>query len=98
KSIELGTRSIGGAEFTTLVPEMRDYFKTDHGLLTLRVVPETPADRAGLQPGDVVLKAKERSVNNVDDLRSIVAANPEGVKLDIIRKGEAKSLELKTRK
>ncbi|HEX6559886.1 MAG TPA: PDZ domain-containing protein, partial [Longimicrobiales bacterium] len=55
---ELGARSIGGAELTELDPAMHDYFKVDRGLLVLRVAPETPADRAGLEPGDVVVKAK----------------------------------------
>lgn len=98
RSIDLGARSIGGAELTELDPAMVDYFKVDHGLLVLRVVPQTPADRAGLEPGDVVIKAGDRSVTRVADLRAIVAGNPEAVKLEILRKGERKTLELKTRK
>lgn len=98
RSMELGSRSIGGAELAVLDPEMVDYFKTDKGLLVLHVAPETPADRAGLQPGDVIVKAKGRAVGRVDDLRSIVAANPESVKLEVLRKGAHKEIELKTRR
>ena len=97
KSIELGARAIGGAELTEMDPALAEYFGTDGGLLALRVLPETPADRAGLQPGDVVVKAKDRSVRTVAELRSIVAANPDGVKLEIRRKGQTRTLELKTR-
>ena len=94
-SIELGNRSVAGAEFSEMTPELAQYFNGQRGLLTLRVVPETPADRAGLQGGDVVLKAKDRSVQTVADLRAIVAANPDGVKLEISRKGKAQVLEFR---
>lgn len=97
RSMELGARSIGGAEFTELDPAMRDYFKTDRGLLTLRVAPDTPARRAGLLPGDIVIKAEGREVLIVPELRSAIAAHPDGVKLEILRKGERKIIELKTR-
>lgn len=97
RSVEVGTRSIGGAELTEVDPAMIDILKTDKGLLVLRVAPETPADRAGLQPGDVIIKAKARDVRDVSDLRSIVRANPDGVKLDVLRKGVTRTIELKTR-
>lgn len=96
-SMELGARAIGGAEFSEMNDGLAQYFNGKRGLLTLRVTPETPADRAGLQPGDVVLKAKDRAIEKISDLRSIIAANPEGVKLEISRKGQVRTLELKTR-
>ncbi|MGQ0560899.1 MAG: PDZ domain-containing protein [Gemmatimonadota bacterium] len=96
-SMQLGARSIAGAEFSEMDPALAQYFDGRRGLLTLRVVPETPADRAGLKPGDIVLEAKDRTVQRVSDLRAIVAANPDGMKLDIWRKGQARTLELKTR-
>jgi hypothetical protein len=96
RSMELGARAIGGAELTEMDPSLAAYFDLDRGLLTLRVVPETPADRAGLQAGDVIVKAKDRSVYRVSDLRAIVANNPDGVKLEILRKGQKHTLELKT--
>lgn len=97
RTTELGARSIGGAELTELDPAMQDYFKTDHGVLTLRVASETPAARAGLQPGDVIVKIDDRAVRTVAELRRAISAKPEGVKLEVIRKGSTKTLELKTR-
>jgi membrane-associated protease RseP (regulator of RpoE activity) len=98
KSIELGARSIAGAEFTTLDPAMKPYFGTDRGLLTLRVVPETPAARAGLMAGDVVVKANDRAVNTISDLRSLIVARQETIKLEVLRKGETKTLEIQTQR
>ena len=97
RSVELGTRSIGGAELTEVDPAMVDVLRTDKGLLVLRVAPETPADRAGLHAGDVIVRAKGRDVRRVDDLRAIVRANPDSIKLDVLRKGVSRSIELKTR-
>lgn len=97
-SFELGNRSVAGAEFSEMTPELAQYFNGQRGLLTLRVVPETPADRAGLQGGDVVLKAKDRAVHTVSDLRAIIAANPDGVKLEISRKGKSHTLEFSAKR
>ncbi|HUP88895.1 MAG TPA: PDZ domain-containing protein [Longimicrobiales bacterium] len=97
RSYELGSRSIGGAELTEVDPAMIDILKTDRGLLTLRVAPETPASRAGLQPGDVIVKANARDVRTVDELRSYIRGNAEPVKLEVLRKGTRRTLELKTR-
>lgn len=97
-SFDLGSRSIGGAEFNEMTAEMAQYFNGHRGLLTLRVVPETPADRAGLQSGDVILKAKDRATRTISDLRAIIAANPDGVKLEISRKGTSQTLEFQAKR
>ena len=95
RSVELGNRSIAGAEFTDFdAAAMKSIFGVDHGLLTVRVAPETPAARAGLIAGDVVLKANNRAVTRVADLRSILIAQPETLKLEVLRKGERKTLEI----
>lgn len=96
-SMELGARAIGGAEFSEMDESLAQYFNGQRGLLTLRVLPETPSDRAGLQAGDVVRKANGRAVDEIQELRSIIGANPAGVKLEVSRKGQIRTLELKTR-
>jgi membrane-associated protease RseP (regulator of RpoE activity) len=98
RSIELGSRAIAGAEFADLDPAMKSYFGTDRGLLTLRVAPETPAARAGLKPGDIIVKANNREVSRVADLRSLLFAHPETLKLEVLRKGERKTLEVVTKR
>lgn len=97
RSMELGRRSVAGAEFTELDPAMRPYFKTDRGVLTLRVVDGTPAAKAGLQPGDVIVKANDQTINSVAELRRILLARPDRVKLEILRQGATRTLELQTR-
>ena len=97
RSMELGSRAIAGAEFTDLDPAMKTYFGTDRGLLTLRVAPETPAARAGLQAGDIVKKANGIEVTHVANLRNLLFERPASIKLEVLRKGETKTLEIKTR-
>ena len=94
RSIEIGSRAVAGAEFTDLDPGMKTYFGTDRGLLTLRVVPETPAARAGLQAGDVIVKANDRLVNTVADLRRILVEKPEMLKLEVLRNRETRTVEV----
>jgi membrane-associated protease RseP (regulator of RpoE activity) len=98
RSIELGSRSIAGAEFTDLDPAMKTYFGTDRGVLTLRVVPETPAARAGLQAGDIVKKANGREVSRVANLRNVLFESNGSIKLEVLRKGETKMIEIKRNK
>lgn len=94
RSIEVGSRAIAGAEFTTLDPAMKPYFGTDRGLLTLRVAPETPAARAGLVAGDIIVKANDRGVTTVPELRRILLTNPETLKLEVLRNRETKTLDV----
>lgn len=95
----LGRSGVAGAEFTALNPGLSQYFGTDQGLLVLRVAPETPAARAGLEAGDVLTRVNARAIDDVEDFRAAVAhAAGSALKLDIIRKGKARSLDLEVRR
>lgn len=98
RSFDIGSRAIAGAEFTDLDPAMKSYFGTDRGLLTLRVAPGTPAARAGLQVGDVLIKADNKEIKSIADLRAVVFNNVESktLKVEVMRKGQSKTLEIAT--
>ena len=97
--ITIGRRSVAGAEFEEMNPGLSAYFGTDEGALVLRVAPGTPAARAGLQPGDVVLEANDREVDSVDDLRNAVSRaqgmRPRAVQLEILRQGRRQDIDLR---
>jgi hypothetical protein len=80
---------LAGAEFRTLTPELAEYFHgVESGLLVLRAIRGTPADRLGLRGGDVVFEAAGRPVDSVDALRSALeAANGGPVSIKWMRKG-----------
>jgi S1-C subfamily serine protease len=95
----LGERGVAGAEFVELNPGLAQYFAgvTD-GLLTVRVAPATPAARARLEPGDVVVSVGGRPVQSVGELRvallNAATSKPQEVRLEVVRKGERRELRL----
>ena len=86
---------IAGAQVQR-VKELSDYFDVDDGLLVLHIVPGTPAERAGLRPGDVIRRAGDRAITTPTSLqRALAASDSRQIELDIVRKGKSRSVELK---
>jgi S1-C subfamily serine protease len=93
--LESGLRGVAGAEFTDLNPDLAAYFSADRGVLVLRVAPDTPAARAGLQAGDVVRRVNGRNVERVADLRAAInRASNRTVELDVVRRGNARNVRM----
>jgi C-terminal processing protease CtpA/Prc len=94
--IELGSRALAGAEFTRMNEGLGRYFQTQKGLLALRVAPGSPAARAGLESGDVVVRANGREVETLRDLRQAVTrAEDATAKLEVLRQGRRRELTLR---
>ena len=95
---ELARSGIAGAEFEEMNDGLASYFGTSDGLLVLRVAPETPAARAGLQAGDVVLSVDGEPVTEVSQLRARMLRAPQqndgALRLEILRRGARHTLEL----
>ncbi|CCD95738.1 putative serine protease do-like precursor [Bradyrhizobium sp. ORS 375] len=68
--------------------------KTAAGALVDEAKPDTPAAKAGIQPGDIITAVDGDAVKNSRALASQIAAMAPGseAKLDILRKGEAKTI------
>ncbi len=68
-----------------------------HGALVADVVPDSPAEKAGLTPGDVIVKYDGKDVETMRDLPKLVAATQAGetVKLEVIRDGKSKTFNTK---
>lgn len=92
-----GMRAVGGAELTELNPALGEYFGTDAGVLVVRVPEDTPAERAGLEAGDVIVKANGEDVENVSDLRRAIgrAGQRSTIRLEILRKKVRRTIELR---
>lgn len=66
------------------------------GVLVLDVAPGTPAMRAGLQPGDVIVKADSTAVlGPVELMRALRDAQDHTVTLGLFRKGKPQSVTLR---
>ena len=70
--------------------------KTPAGALISSVEPGSPAAKAGIEPGDVVLKVDDREIKRTLDLSGAVADLKPGstAKLEVWRKGSARTLNV----
>jgi S1-C subfamily serine protease len=93
----LGQRAIAGAELTELNPALGEYFGTERGVLVVRVPDGTPADRAGLEAGDVIISVNDSEVASVAELRREIsrAGTRDPIRLEILRKQAHRTIELK---
>ena len=94
---QAGRNSVAGAAFLEMNPGLAQYFNTDHGLLLTEVSPGTPAARAGLESGDVLLRIDGQSVETVDDVRDLVRRSTRPLRFEVMRKGRTRTLEVDAR-
>jgi serine protease Do len=71
--------------------------KNEKGILIAQVTKNSPADKAGLKAGDVIVNFQGRPVSEVGDFRNQVALEQPGskVEFDIIRDGKQRSVTVK---
>lgn len=87
----LGGAATVGAEMIPLDETLGEPYGTDHGLLILRVGPRTPAARAGIQKGDVLISVDGRELRSVPALiRAVERAENGQLRIELLRKGERK--------
>ncbi|HEX2078773.1 MAG TPA: PDZ domain-containing protein [Longimicrobium sp.] len=94
--MELGRRAAAGAELAEMNEGLSRYFGgLTEGALVIEVAPNTPAARAGLEAGDVILRAGGREVNGPEDVRRALMAAEDGeVVLQVQRQGRRRELTL----
>jgi len=71
--------------------------KSTKGALIADVVKDSPAEHAGIKPGDVVVGLNGKPVNDNSQLTRDVGVIPPGntVKLDVVREGRPRTVEVK---
>ncbi|MCA3554690.1 DegQ family serine endoprotease [Aestuariivirga sp.] len=85
-----------GVKIQAVTDEIAESLALDntHGALVADITAGGPAEKAGLQPGDIVIEFNGRPVNAMRDLPKIVAETPIGgkVPLKVLRKGKEVAL------
>ncbi|MEO0970420.1 MAG: trypsin-like peptidase domain-containing protein, partial [Cyanobacteria bacterium J06639_18] len=94
-----------GIQMVTLTPEMKERLNSelgnpavsaDKGVLLVRIVPRSPASRAGLRAGDVIQSINGQAVNKNDEVQKIVEKSKVGepLKIKVERNGRTVDLNV----
>jgi serine protease Do len=79
--------------------ELAESFGMDkpHGALVAKVLPDSPAEKAGFEVGDVIVKFNNQNVSFSSDLPPLVGSSEIGARLpvEIMRRGKTKKLHVK---
>ena len=91
-----GTTALAGAEMARVGPELGEVFGVEHGVLILTVGQNTPAARAGLRGGDVILKVDGQDVAApIQVQRQLQRAEEQQLKLIVMRKRKTQQVVLR---
>lgn len=87
-----------GAHGSTVTAEIAQGLGMERpaGVLVGQVYPQGPADRAGLRPGDVILRVDGRDVNDPRALKFRIATRKmgESARLEILRQGKPRQVSI----
>jgi len=93
------TRGWLGVLIQMVTPEIKEKFglKKEQGALIAEVTKGSPAERAGLERGDVIVSFDGKKVKDMSTLPPMVATIPVGIEVEVtvIRKGQEKRLTVK---
>lgn len=93
------TRGWLGVTIQPLNEELAESFGLEetHGALVAEVVKGSPAEKAGLKRGDVIMVFDGHLIEDLNDLPQLVAVTPvdKSVKAKIFRDGKARHIEIK---
>jgi C-terminal processing protease CtpA/Prc len=89
------TPSFAGAQFTTLNPDLGEFFGVERGILVLNIGRGTPAEESGLRPGDVIVSAGGRAITSAAALSEVLSRAERQLSLQVVRKRRGMDLDLK---
>ena len=85
KFLFVSGRAFLGVHLQDLDKDLAEYFgvKENEGVLILKVSADTPAEKAGLKAGDVIVKFNDKNISNAEDVIKILEDLKKGDKADI---------------
>ena len=74
-----------GVEVTTVTSTIQHYYNlsVNAGVLITSVTNDSPADKAGLRPGDVITKMDDKDISTTEDLISAIGSHQIGDQVEI---------------
>ncbi|PSJ17856.1 DegQ family serine endoprotease [Nitrosomonas supralitoralis] len=92
------TRGYIGVMIQPLTTELAESFNIDsvQGILIAQVTKDSPADKAGLHQGDVIIAYNDKSVKDIGGFRNLISLMPPGsrITLTILREGKKKNVTI----
>jgi len=97
-----------GIQMVTLTPELAKENNSDpnssillpetNGVLVVQVMPNTPAEAAGIRRGDVITKVENKAVNSASELQDIVEKSNvnQNLRFDIQRGSQSLTINVRT--
>lgn len=75
-----------GVSGLTVTREVASYhgLPIDRGVLVTRVIPDSPADKAGIVPGDIVLEFAGKTTSKIEDLVEKIQKRKAGEKVEVL--------------
>ncbi|MEC9488628.1 MAG: trypsin-like peptidase domain-containing protein [Halanaerobium sp.] len=56
----------------------------DHGVLILQIIPDSPADRAGLSNGDIIMEVDRNKIEDMDNLQKVIMEKGIGTEIKVL--------------
>lgn len=93
--VKRGMLGVQGGEVTSELAEALGY-EASKGAFISQVVPESAADKAGLEAGDIIIKINNKEIRTFSELRAKVATLGAGkeITIGVIRDGKEKSFDV----
>lgn len=96
KNIEPVSLGISGSDIDLYERQMGAEIKAEKGVLVVEVIPDSPADKAGIKPMDVITKLGDKEISSLSALRKELYNYQSGdkVEVEINRNGEILNLTI----
>lgn len=93
--VKRGMLGVQGGEITSELAEALGY-ESSKGAFVNQVMPDSAAEKAGLQAGDIIVSLNGKSINTFSELRAKVATLGAGkeITLGVIRDGDKKDFDV----
>ncbi len=86
-----------GVIIQEITPEIGEAINVKEGILIAQVIKDSPAEKAGLKVGDIIIELNGKKIDSVRELQLLIMRTPPGteVTLTVIRKGKKKKITVK---